>query len=315
MRLAPPDGDAVRLTVVGSGTLLPHALRGSAAHWVETTDARILLDCGAGTLHGLARWGLSWREVTHLLISHFHTDHVGEVAALLWALHHGPGIESGAPRSEPLTILGPAGTRSFLERLAAAHGGFVLDPGFPVTVAEPGEEGYPFPAAEESDPPVTADDGHPPTGGEGGLRFLRHPTPHTDRSIAWLVETSTGRLGYTGDTGPSESLGGFLAGADVVISECSVADSAGLDNHLSPTSAATLARGARPRLLLLTHLYPSLDPATLPDLLRQAGYDGWTITAWDGTVVEVDHGRVRLLRSGAGQGFESNAPTWTRTEQ
>lgn len=288
----------MRLTVVGSGTLLPDSLRRSAAHWVETTDARILLDCGAGTVHGLARWGLPWRKVTHLLISHFHTDHVGEVAALLWALHHGPGIESGAPRSEPLTILGPAGTRSFLERLAAAHGDFVLDPGFPVTVAEPGEEGYPSRAV-----------------GEGDLRFLRHPTPHTDRSIAWLVETSTGRLGYTGDTGPSESLGGFFAGADVVISECSVADSAGLDNHLSPTSAATLARGARPRLLLLTHLYPSLDPATLPDLLRQAGYDGWTITAWDGTVVEVAPDRVRLLRSGAGQGFESSAPTWTRTEQ
>lgn len=315
MRLGPSDGDAVRLTVVGSGTLLPDSLRQSAAHWVETADARILLDCGAGTLHGLSRWGLPWRDVTHLLISHFHTDHVGEVAALLWALHHGPGIESGTPRSESLTILGPAGTRTFLERLAEAHGDFVLDPGFALTVAEPGEEGYPLPSADEGDASGTGDGGRVPATRGEGLRFLPHPTPHTDRSIAWLVETSTGRIGYTGDTGPSESLGGFFAGADVVISECSVADAAGLDNHLSPTSAATLARGARPRLLLLTHLYPSLDPATLPDLLRQAGYDGWTITAWDGTVVEVGPDRLRLLRSGAGQGFESSAPTWTRTEQ
>ena len=46
------------LVTVGTGTVAPSATRGSPAHWVERDGLRLLLDCGPGTMHRLARFGL-----------------------------------------------------------------------------------------------------------------------------------------------------------------------------------------------------------------------------------------------------------------
>lgn len=267
----------MRLTVLGSGTLLPEDDRRSAAHLVESGDSRILLDCGAGTVHGFARHGVDWRRLTHLVVSHFHTDHVGDVAALLWALKHG----IRPVRTRPFTVVGPPGIRRFMDALAAAHGDFVLDPGFPVRVVELERED----AWEDR--------------GAGG-RLACSPAHHTDAAVCWRVETDEGIAGYTGDTGEKAGMAEFLRGSHILVSECGVPDPPEVDTHLSPRGVAELARGVRPGLLLLTHPYPPLDPSALPDLVRAAGYDGEVVTAWDGAsaVVHAD-GRVRLDRPGA----------------
>lgn len=122
----------IRLVTVGTGTVSPSATRASAAHWVEAGTARLLLDCGAGTVHGLARHGLPWFDITHVAITHFHTDHIGELPALLFAMKYG----AKQPRTEPLTIIGPVGFTSRLSALAAAFGAWVTEPGFPLDVAE-----------------------------------------------------------------------------------------------------------------------------------------------------------------------------------
>ena len=92
------------LVTVGTGTVAPSASRGSPAHWVECGGVRLLMDCGAGTMHRLARFGLGWERVTHVVLTHFHVDHVGELPALLFALRH------ATERSDPLVVLGPVGT-------------------------------------------------------------------------------------------------------------------------------------------------------------------------------------------------------------
>ncbi|PYP37288.1 MAG: MBL fold metallo-hydrolase, partial [Gemmatimonadetes bacterium] len=47
-------------------------------------DLRILLDCGAGSLHRLAEFGLPWHQVTHVILTHFHPDHWGELPMLVY---------------------------------------------------------------------------------------------------------------------------------------------------------------------------------------------------------------------------------------
>ena len=84
-------------------------------------------------LHGMARERLAWPALSHLLVTHFHTDHVGDLAAILWALRHGVRPERV---EQPLVLLGPRGLRAHLDALATAHGGHVHDPGFPVEVRE-----------------------------------------------------------------------------------------------------------------------------------------------------------------------------------
>jgi len=261
----------MRYTVLGSGTLLPDDRHHSPAHLVETASVRLLLDCGSGTLHGFDRHRVAWRGITHLAISHFHTDHVGDLAPLLFALRH--GVRPG--REAPLHLLGPPGTRGLVERLAGAHGDFVTDPGFPLEVVE-------LPRAGRWEDP------------RGGFLLHTHPTPHTRESIAYRVEAGGETVGYTGDTGPSDELGAFFRGASLLVSECSLADPPELDTHLSPRSVARLAREASPDLLLLTHVYPPLRPHKVPGLVREAGWEGRVEVAMDGTVVEASGGNAVL---------------------
>ncbi|MGD2067805.1 MAG: ribonuclease Z [Gemmatimonadota bacterium] len=259
----------MRLTVLGSGTLLPDDDRRSPAHLIETDRARILLDCGAGTVHGLDRHGVDWRRISHLAVSHFHTDHVGDVAPLLWALRHG----MRPPRSAPLTVLGPPGIGRFMESLGEAHGAFVLDPGFPVVVVELRRRD------QWADPTAQ-------------VRLSCAPAFHTEESVCWRVETPEGVVGYTGDTGEDDGVATFLRGAGVLVSECSLPDPPEIETHLTPRGVARLAATARPELLLLTHLYPFLDPEELPDLVRRAGYRGAVRTARDGTRVVLERGEA-----------------------
>lgn len=248
------------LTVIGSGTLVPSGDRSSACHLLEAGECNVLLDAGPGAVHGLARHGKAWWEVTHVVFTHYHTDHFGDLPHLLFAL------KWAAPsrRTRPLHVLGPPGLTDRVAALRRAFGDFIVDPGFEVFYRELDRCG-----GWESD-----------GAGAPRLRFL--PVPHADHSVAVRVATRGRSLGYTGDTGPDPALGPFFRGVDVLASECGYPDPPPSSSHLSPSSVAAMARSARPGVLVLTHLYPPLDCASAPRLVEQAGYDGRVVCARDG---------------------------------
>lgn len=253
----------MRVTILGSGTLLPDDLHRSAGHLVEADGAGLLLDCGSGVLHGFDRWALDWRTLSHVAISHYHTDHFGDLPALLWALRH--GVPGG--RSDPLYLLGPEGLSDRLDGLARAYGEYILDPGFPLKVRELAPE------SRWEDP-------------LGRVVLRSHPTPHTAESVAYRVETAAGSLGYTGDTGPTAELGAFMAGVDLLISECAFPTRVDQGGHLDPTSVAEIVREADPGLVILTHLYPEVDGAELPRRLGDLGFLGQVLVGRDGLRVQ-----------------------------
>jgi ribonuclease BN (tRNA processing enzyme) len=263
----------MRVWIIGSGTLRPDPDRGSPAHWVEVGGDRILMDCGAGTLRTLARLGRDWQRVTHVLLSHFHTDHVGELAALLFALKHG----GDGFRTRPLTILGPRGVSGHMEALARAHGTFVLDPGCPLEVID-------------LDPTAAW------TSAGRTFRVSAYHTRHADPSLAFRLETPEAVLGYTADTGPDAEMGRFFSGCQLLVAECSNPDGADADTHLTPATLAQLASIARPELLVTVHVYPPLLPEEVPDLLRRAGYEGRAVAGRDGLTVFLREGAVEDLR-------------------
>ncbi len=257
------------LTVIGSGTLVPSPGRASPCHLLEAGNTRLLLDAGPGSVHGMARHGKPWWKITHLVFSHYHTDHFGDLPHLLFAFKRA----LPAPRSRPLRILGPPGLGARVEALRVAYGGFMVDPGFELTYHE-----------------VSCRGSWTDEAASMNIRFV--PTRHTRSSVAVRTRLGSGSAGYTGDTGPEPALGAFFKGVDVLVSECGYADPPKADNHLSPTSVAALARTARPGLLILTHLYPPLDPESTPALVREAGYGGTVICAEDGQEFEVRGGKA-----------------------
>lgn len=250
----------MRLVCAGTGTASPEGDRACSGYWVEHGETRLLLDCGPGVVQSLARLRLPWSRLTHLLLTHFHNDHTGDVPYLLFALHHGT-LE---PRRAPLAVVGPAGTRALFQRLGAAFGRHVARPRFEVTIQE-------LPAFGA----VVL----------GDVRVRTHPTPHTRESIAYRLEAGGRALGYTGDTGESAELAGFFAGVDALVAECSLPDERAMDTHLTPARLARMAAAAAPGVLVPTHVFPVLDRAALPGLLRAGGWEGRTVVAEDGVVV------------------------------
>ena len=259
----------MRVVIVGSGTLVPDGRKGAPAHWIETEASRILLDCGPGTERALARLGLNWAGLTHVAFTHFHVDHIGGLPGLLFALRH--AVEGG--RTLPLCLLGPEGLASHLKALSASYGEWILDPGFPLDVAElvPGDE-WCAPS--------------------GSFRLRTVDTDHTDVSVGYRVETAVGGIGYTGDTGWDPGLGPFFSVCRVLIAECSHPDGEGMGNHLTPSQLARLAKVAGPELLVPVHAYPALDPDQVPTLLMKAGYAGWVLPGRDGLSIDLQAGNV-----------------------
>lgn len=265
--------------MLGSGTLEPDSARTSPAHYVEGPGFRALLDCGAETAASLARLDLPWTSLTHLLLTHFHTDHVGGLPPLFWALAHGVGPSGVTDRSERLTVLGPPGVIDLFDRLAAAFGSFMAKPGRALDVVE----------LERSD--QWADP-------EGGFELKVYPAFHTEGSVSYRLTCGGGVMGYTGDTGPCDGVVACLGDTDVGISECARPDSADDPEHLSPSSIAALLAGREPGLLITTHAYAPLDPDRVPDLIRARGYTGRVLAGYDGMDVRISKGQVDVGSTG-----------------
>lgn len=251
---------SLSLVTVGTGTVAPSATRSSPAHWVERGDVRLLMDCGAGTIHRLALFGLAWERVSHVVLTHFHMDHVGELPALLFALRH------ATQREEPLVVLGPGGTVRLVDRLAAAYGTWVREPGFPLVLLDlkPGE---PFPLAAD-------------------VSLEVHAVPHCEESLAVAVSASEGRLVYTGDTGESAELAVWAAGCELLLAECSLPEAMAIAIHLTPRRAGALAQRARAKRLVLTHLYPPVETVDIRAEVA-AEYAGPVSVARDGDRFEI----------------------------
>jgi len=254
--------NTITLTVLGSGTCFPNGERNSAGYFVDTGDARVMFDCGAGAVHALARFKLPWETLSHVFLSHFHVDHIGELAPLMFAFRHGMKTK----RTSPLTLIGPRGLERVIHGLEAAFGSRLFKPDFPLEtkIMEPED--------------VMA------IGPHTSLAVAK--TPHTDESLAVRVETRARSLCYTGDTEYSAGLADFFQNTNLLLSECSFQTARNGARHLSVKEAALLAAQSRATRLLLTHFYFEVNE---PELKAEVGqhYKGDVLVARDGLEVSI----------------------------
>lgn len=252
----------VRITILGSGTAAPNGFRNSAGYLVQTSDANVMLDCGAGTVHALARYGLPWEQITHLFVSHFHVDHIGELASLFFAFKWGREVD----RDRAITVVGPQGLDQLMDGLDRALGPRLFEPGFPVnlTLLNPGES---LSLSREATLTVAK-------------------TPHTRESLAVRISAGGRSVCYTGDTGYSEDLPDFFRGADLLISECSFLEKRNGVSHLSVDEVAVMAERAGVANLVVTHFYFPVDEGKLQARIRN-NYSGGVTVGADGARFEL----------------------------
>ncbi|MBI4348056.1 MAG: ribonuclease Z [Elusimicrobia bacterium] len=220
--------------VLGSGAFAPGPgergarVRNPAGYALETPEGVLLFDFGFGNLRQLYRAGLESRRVSHAFFTHRHPDHCGDLAALLFHLHY-----DAKPVSGELRVYGPEGFRAFWERLRKAYGPWLEPQGYRLTVAEVS------PARPVEGP---------------GWRVACRPVPHPTPAVAYRLDSERASLCYTGDTGFDAGIADFARGVDLFVLECTLPDRARYKGHLRVADALRLARAARAKRTLLSHL-------------------------------------------------------------
>jgi len=254
----------MKLTILGSGTSVPHPERASPAHWLETPNGTLLLDISADAPHRMAQESLDWTNLDAIWISHFHLDHMGGLPAFLFGTKWAPQIQG---RTKPLRIFGPNGLRAILETINKSNNYGLMEQRFPVEIVEVAAG-----ASFEILPGITA---------------TTLKTPHTRESLALALKDEDSKLFvYTSDTGFSEDLGPFAKHAAVLLMECSFRSNKPIQKHLELADAMRLARECAPEKLVLTHLYPEWDNIDLAAEARPL-WSGETIEAKDGLQLEI----------------------------
>jgi len=254
----------MKLTVLGSGTSVPHPDRASAAHWLETPLGSLLLDISADAAHRMAQERLDWPNLDAIWVSHFHLDHLGGLPTFLFGTKWAPQTQS---RTKPLRIFGPAGLKRIMQAINDSNGYPLFEQPFPLEIVEvtPSQEFEILP----------------------GLTAHTSKTPHTDESMALrLKDESSKSFVYTSDTGFSENLASFANEVDLLLMECSFRRNKPVEKHLELADAMKLAERCRPRRVVLTHLYPEWDGFDLAAEARRL-WTGETIAAFDGLQVEI----------------------------
>jgi ribonuclease BN (tRNA processing enzyme) len=196
-----------------------------SGYLVRAGTTAIWLDCGNGTFANLQRH-LPLEDLSAVFISHRHPDHCVDLFGLHIALRYGME-RHGFP------VYGPQHLREDLSALADFGDTFDFH--------------------------VIADGGDL-TVGDFRVRFSR--TDHPPETLAMEFSAGGKRLIYTADTGPKWSVAVFGPGPDLVLSEATYQRDS-LPNgtiHYTAEQAGRCAKEAGAKRLVITHLWPTLDP-------------------------------------------------------
>jgi len=251
----------VEVIIIGSGTAVPSRRRGAPAVALKAAGQVVLLDLGAGTLRALLTVDLDFTMIDIIGLSHFHVDHVGDLAPFLFATHYSLGYH----RQTPIWLLAAQGFKDFFRGLKEAFGDWIEPPPGLMKVKELSTAG-----PDE----VRWDD----------LIIKTAPVKHIASSIGFRVEAEGKSVVYSGDTDLSDSLVKLATGADLLILEA--ANPTKIPGHLTPTDAGLLAARTGVPRLVLTHFYPPCDQMDVVAACAQH-YSGEIIRAEDGLRVAV----------------------------
>jgi ribonuclease BN (tRNA processing enzyme) len=247
-----------QITILGSGTCVPSLVRNPCSLLMKTGGENLLFDCGPGTMRRLLEINVTIFDISYLFLSHFHPDHSGELAALLFALKY----PAPSAQNKPLTVVAGQGFRSFFERLKTVYGDWIVLPPGMFTVVELD--------TQEAD-----------CRDFSSFTVSSMPVNHGPESLAYRITDSAGKkLVYSGDSDVCDNLTAIAADADLMICESALPDEQKVDGHLTPSLAGKIAQAADVKRLVLTHFYPACEAADIEKQCRST-YNGTIVLARD----------------------------------
>ena len=211
------------LTVLGcSGTYAPPG-GACSGYLVSDGTTNVWVDAGSGTLANLQRH-VPLDRVDALVISHEHPDHWSDLEGFF-------NVCRFVTHREDIPVYAPEGLK---------------------------DRTY-----NDDESPFFA--WHDMAGGDrvaiGALDVTFSRTDHGPETLAMRVDAGGRSLAYSADTGPGWSLEALGHDLDLALCEATFQrEQEGEAQHLSARQAGATARAAKVKRLLLTHLWPTVEP-------------------------------------------------------
>lgn len=98
------------ICLLGCGGMMPLSHRALTALMVRCCGSTVLIDCGEGTQVSVRETGWGFKNIDHILLTHYHGDHVSGLPGLLLTI-------GNAERTETLHIYGPKGLNRIVSGL------------------------------------------------------------------------------------------------------------------------------------------------------------------------------------------------------
>lgn len=310
------------LVLLGTaGAPLPVAGRAGISSALVVGERVFVIDCGRGSPSAFADAGLDFRHLEAIFLTHFHADHVGDLAGMLlypWGVRTGP-----AGPLPPVGVYGPArlqglppgdgdfhrrvtihpqlpapGTRDLVEGIRAAYAYHLNVMPLDARMPDPGAVAR---AVDIQLPPRVSGAAQVP------VVVLRDEAVlvtavavshgHAAPALAYRFDTPAGSVVFSGDTTADDSLVALARDADILVHE--VADLSYLARHgvtgpelehlsrlhTDVTEVGGVAQRAGVGELILSHYLPAE-----PDAISEAewaeraaqGFAGVTTAGHDG---------------------------------
>ena len=271
----------MKITFLGTSGGIPSISRSLPSIAVNFSGELILFDCGEGTQRQMMKAGTGFKREMVILLTHLHGDHILGLPGLIYTL-------SMLDRKHPLKIIGPPGTRKFVESILEIRFGRI---NYDLLVKEVWE-GKVYESRDYVIEAVEADHSVPALAyrlrekdrpGRMKIEFLEEIG--VPKGPLWgklqkgeeivfegkviRPEEAVGpprpgrRIVYTGDTRPSRRVAEFARNADVLIHDATFGsefeEEAGEEGHSTARQAAEIALKAGVKRLYLFHISPRYE--------------------------------------------------------
>ena len=234
------------LTLLGTGTCQIEHERRASSVLLELDHTHVLFDCGHGIVQRLLEVGVRHHQLQHIVLSHFHPDHISDLIPLLQA----GAWSQRDPRKDDLHIYGPVGVQKLIDGLKQVFGASSFEqPTYRVIVHEISAEHF-------SIGPHRFEFLSLPPAGNHGLRFT------------WRGK----RYAITGDSYFHEEEIAFLTDVDLAVID---------SGHIKDREIVELAVASQAKQIICSHLYREIDAARLQVEAEIEGYTGTIQVGYD----------------------------------
>ena len=229
----------MKLTVLGSGVLVPQKGHAPSCYLLEAGGKKLVFDLGAGSLQQLVRAGVDYKKVDAFFFTHLHPDHAHELPMLFIAA----GLDK-ANKWKRLQVYGPKGIKAFFRAFLALYP-FMGKLSVKMRLKELGNTSLRL----------------------GRLRVSSAVVKHTQGALAYRAEARGKSFVFSGDSEDCLALRKLCWKASLALLECS-SPRKPFAGHLTAADCGAIASVCGVKHLVLSHLYPESARADLKKIVR-----------------------------------------------